>query len=242
MKLLQWNINGFSTKKEYLQILTTKSKFDCICLQETNFKLDYCYNLSGYQAVYKNRHNNRRASGGVVIYVNNDVDISQIPLNTNLEAVAVRINSPYALTVCNIYLPNSTKLDIGDLAHLENQLISPYIVVGDFNGHNAIWGSNYTDTRGKLIEHWIDNSEELILLNNGYNTHFSVSSGQHSVIDLSLSSKEIAPYLNWEAMNDLYDSDHNPIIVNDCRQTNYQNHNTRYLRWRLQSGRLDTLQ
>ena len=41
------------------------------------------------------------------------------------------------------------------LPHLDNllqQLPTPYILLGDFNGHIILWGGQNNDSRGELIE------------------------------------------------------------------------------------------
>jgi len=81
-----------------------------------------------------------------------------------------------------------------------NQLPTPFILVSDINAHNTMWGSDKTDTRGKLIENILD-KDELILLNNGKPTHFNQYNGKTSEIDLSIASSSIATYLEWEVLD-----------------------------------------
>ena len=38
IKIIQWNLNGFYKRLEYLQLLIDKEQLKIICLQETNFK------------------------------------------------------------------------------------------------------------------------------------------------------------------------------------------------------------
>lgn len=60
------------------------------------------------------------------------------------------------------------------MVNLIEQLLSIYIISGNFNFHNIIWGSKNT-TRDKL-------SEKLNILNNGMPTRFNISTRDSSCI------------------------------------------------------------
>lgn len=78
---------------------------------------------------------------------------------------------------------------------------------------NELWGSRSTDSQGRLIENWIKLHDELVILNNGQPTHFNCNNGSTSAIDLTIASAELTVDLKWEALYDLYDSDHFPIFT-----------------------------
>ena len=136
---------------------------------------------------------------------------TEIPLNTNLQAIAVKISTPFACTICNVYLPNFD-WELYDLQHLVSSLPTPFLLVGDFNAHNPIWGSNHRDARGHIIENLLDNSN-IILLNTGTPTCLSARSGELSAIDLSFSSPDLAIRFEWKTADNLYGSDHLPIHI-----------------------------
>ena len=73
----------------------------------------------------------------------------QIVLKTELQAVAVSITiAERAYTFCSIYIPPSSTLKRSQLNDLKSQLPSPIIFMGDFNSHNPLWGSSYTNPKG----------------------------------------------------------------------------------------------
>lgn len=76
-----------------------------------------------------------------------------------------------------------------------------------------LWGAAHIDPRGKIVEEAYDEHNEIILLNNGAITHFELRSGLHTIIDLSFASISIACDSDWMAMEDNYDNDHYPIII-----------------------------
>ena len=67
--IIQWNLNGFSTRKINLKRRINQHNPSVICLQETHFKNNFCAKLNGYLEVFKNRNTNNHASGGVAIYI-----------------------------------------------------------------------------------------------------------------------------------------------------------------------------
>lgn len=191
--ILQWNINGLHSQREYLQLLIKEANPIIICLQETNFKLDNFTAIPHYDIAFKNRPNPSHASGGVATYIKQSFSWKQVPLNTNLEAIATRITSREGqVTICNVYLPNSKPFNINHLSDLINLLPKPYIIVGDFNSHNSLWGSKRTDNRSKTVEQLIDR-HNLFLLNNPQPTHFNCAYKSFSNIDLSFCNPSFAP-------------------------------------------------
>jgi len=69
-------------------------------------------------------------------------------------------------------------------------LLLTSIITGDFNFHNIIWGSQYTDSQAHINEHFIKR-QQLTLLNTGQPTHFSSFNGTFSSIDLTIATPTI---------------------------------------------------
>ena len=58
--------------------------------------------------------------------------------------------------------------------HLDNllqQLPSPYILLGDFNGHNILLGGQNNASRGELIENFITKNDICIMNDTSYTYH-----------------------------------------------------------------------
>lgn len=197
-------------------------------------KLPQLKNFEGYHYI---RENCNRASGGTSIFTSNELFSSLLPLTTDLEAIAVTIWCPNKLTVCSIYIPPNYSLTEVELVNLIFQLPHPYILVGDFNAHNNLWGSNSTSGRGRTIENII-NCSSSCLLNTGSNTHLNISFGSFSAIDLSLCDPKSAPLLTWHVEDDLYDSNHFPIVISSDEPPNQQISTRTY--WQLKSANWDS--
>lgn len=233
-KLLQWNLNGFNKKINELKILIAEHLPDLLCLQETNFTDKSYKTLRNYTCYNKNRTNGLRASGGVAIYVKTALPSTQINIITHLEAIAISVHlNESNLNICNLYIPNQTKIEISDIENIIKQLPKPFIILGDFNAHSTIWGSEKTDNRGKIIEKLLEN-DNIVLLNDTSPTHINFANGTLSCIDLTICSSTLAQRLKWRTLSDIHSSDHLPIITNFMIRKGDTNKN-KSRRWNLKT-------
>jgi len=85
------------------------------------------------------------------------------------------------------------------------------LITGDFNGWHKNWGSNQNNTRGKILEKFITQSN-YILLNDMSPTHFSTHNTLTNV-DLTFSSPMLQIDSKWQTEDNLFGSDHFPIII-----------------------------
>lgn len=238
--IVQFNPNGFYSKIDEIKLLINKFSPIALCIQETNFNNNKSINLNNYSSYIKNRNHALRASGGVAIFTNNSFPSKEIPIISHLEVIAVNIIAKYNLTICNIYLPNSQDFNVLDIQNIIDQLPTPFIILGDFNSHNTLWGCNDTDHRGTKIE-TILNTNNINILNNGQATRVNSSNGNLSAIDLSLSSATISPNLEWDVIPELSSSDHFPIKIT-LSYTNPHETHTRNPKWKLSNADWSTFQ
>src|SRR5688572_6751693 len=168
--------------------------------------------LDGYNIIRKDCLSNER--GGLAIYIKvglnfNVLDVAEIP---NIEIQGIEINTVNGhLKIFNSYMTPSYRLDKEDI-----QDIFPHkrsILVGDFNAHNKAWGDSETNKRGKFVEE-ILTENNLVVLNTGQATHItSNQSNSNSVIDLSISSQDIALNARHNVTNSNMGSDHYATIT-----------------------------
>ena len=215
--LLQWNCRGLVSKWAESKMFFLLLAPIVIALQETWLLPTDPYNFSlfNYSLYRYDETDGERRHGGTALYINNDFVHDQITINTPLQAVActVRLNNRN-VDICSIYLPPN-----GDNNNLErnlNNLIAqfqhPFLLLGDFNAHSPMWGrdANIPDARGEIIERFLT-TNQLVLLNKGDNTYFSLSHNTESAIDLSICSPQIGVLFDWSVDGDIYHSDHYPI-------------------------------
>lgn len=143
-----------------------------LSLQEIHLKPSDKAKLSSYVIYRKDVTGNRRATGGVSLFVFHSLPYTHIPLNTNLQVVAVHVHIKKLITICTIYLSPNQTIQSAYLDNLLLQLSSPYILVGNFNAHSQLWGNRDSNQRGDIIEKIISDNR-LCLLNNGGHILFS---------------------------------------------------------------------
>ena len=208
--ILQWNCKGLRTRNEELKLLIHDFSPGIICLQETmlgNFLFNPGLNYSIFNSFPPAGD---RAHGGAAIIVNKSLQHFPILLQTNLQAVAVSVCLDKKITICSIYLPPDLNFDTNDLQLLVNQLPAPFLLLGDFNAHNPLWGSRAIDHKGKAIEDLID-TNDIALYNDGSMTFHNINDDYYSALDLSISSSSIHLDFNWSVGDYLNGSDHFPI-------------------------------
>ncbi|GBO31553.1 hypothetical protein AVEN_167784-1 [Araneus ventricosus] len=127
----------------------------CIGLQETFLSSNNPLKLRGCNSVRKDAAIGSNHSGGVCILTSNLYPSSPLTLHTSLQAVAVQVHVRNLVTVCSVYLPPHDVIDNHVLDNLIDQLPTPFLLLGDFNGHSALWGSDVTNSRGRQIELFI---------------------------------------------------------------------------------------
>ena len=150
---------------------------------------------------------------GLAMLVRSDSGYTRLALNTTLQAMAIQLDfHPKLLTICNLYISPRDVLSYNDIRDLTDQLPRPFLLGGDMNAKSALWGNDITGQRGQAVEDLL-NRTNICLLNSNVHTHFHLQTGTSSAIDLTLSSPDIAPDLQWSVLDDLYGSDHFPIII-----------------------------
>ncbi len=230
-------MNSIRTKYPYLQILLNERNPIAFCLQETKLQPNKQCKIFNYKVYRKDCPPTNNAKGGVLVAAHVSIKSEAVLLQTSFQAVATRIHSVRPITLCSIYLHHEDDINLADLKNLIQQLPSPFILSGDFNSHNTLWGSNNTNSRGKIIENLLSDPH-ICLLNTGKNTRFDCYTGRSTAIDLTLCSSTVLDELTWDIADNLYNSDHFPQIIglkltHTLSIPRFQNWNIKKANWNL---------
>ena len=107
--IVQWNVRGLRANFEKLRLLCNQYNPQVVAVQECQLRRNKIINLTGFSGITKSSPGDN-ATGGVTLYINKSVLFSEIKLDTDPQAVAVRVSAKKTLTVCNVYL--SPSLDV----------------------------------------------------------------------------------------------------------------------------------
>lgn len=109
-------------------------------------------------------------------------------------------------------------------------------MLGDFNGHSELWGSETIDSRGRAIETFLSDNE-LVVLNDRSITRIDTRDGHGSAIDLSIVSSPVSWKFGWVIEGDTRGSDHFPILITSFETMAKKM--TRRPRWRYEAANWD---
>ena len=211
--ILTWNCESLPSKKLDADILIAEKNPVAFCFQDTRLTADTEseYNFTGYTPYFKSVDT---SASGVAIYIKNTVPQSRVPLNTNLQAVAVRVTlngKTYIIT--SIYIPPSSSPTLREFDHLISQFKSTsYFLNGDLNAHSLLWGASRTCPRGTVVEQVLD-KYHLIPINITHDTFLSRAHGTYSLLDLTLAHPSIYMDFKYEVLSSSYSSDHYPVVL-----------------------------
>ena len=235
---IQWNCRGFRNKFDEMQLLINNHNPIAICLQETLLKDNESLSIKNYTTYnYTPPIANGKVSGGVCILVRNDIPHSEVQIQTPLQATAVQITTKKKITLCSIYLPPNTDIIEQDLDNLITQLPTPYMLLGDFNAHNKLWGCSHNSNRGNIIEDFIGR-HDLCYFNDKSPTHIHAATQTPSALDHTFCHPSLYLDFNWEVGEDLCGSDHFPIFL----QHSLAESGTKLPRWKLHRADWETFQ
>ena len=213
-RILNWNIRGFNPNRNELEVLCNQFSPTFITLQETKLKNDTTF--KNYKIFNKTKDCNSTniASGGVMILADKNIHTELLDLDTTLQTIAIQTSYPTNFVICNLYLDHGLRVtEIHDeLNHLIQQLGPNFILTGDFNAHNIIWGSHKTDGRGRTIEDLIDEFS-LTVKNEHLPTHLASTNNRLTAIDVTLCTQDLTDEFDWTVLDDLHGSDHFPILL-----------------------------
>jgi len=87
INILQWNINGILNNINDLQVIIQERDPHIMCFQETHLKSGEDFPLKKFSHLKKPNSNALHASGGVAVYIKNNIRFTPLPLKTYIQAV-----------------------------------------------------------------------------------------------------------------------------------------------------------
>ena len=237
LKILNFNVGGLSAHKHTeIKHFLDSNQIDILCIQESKLKSNTLKNIPGYRAEYKYIDTqNNFGFGGLITYFKNGVNYKNSEIDNVRDqngAIILELQkfeiflgkSPF--TLFNLY---SRGCDLETLEHLDKHILNTeFVLTGDFNAHNFIWGSSKTDSHGRAVEDWVS-KHGLVLHNDGSSTRVDLGRGCFTCIDLTITSPKLASELGWQVTDDNLGSDHFPILISMTRSNeNFKNAEDRF--------------
>ena len=225
-KIVHWNCRGLKPNYNEILLLLSLLKPSVFCLQETFLKQEDNINFKGFNLYNYIYTAGQKPSGGSSVLVHSSYPQREIKLSTDLQAVAVSVSLEKEITICSLYIPPNFTLHSQHLNSLLEQLPSPYLLVGDFNGHNMLWGCRKNNVRGEIIENFIE-ANDLCLMNDKSHTYLHPATGTFSSLDLSLCHPSLILDFDWYVCDDQHGSDHFPVVIEGINPST-EDHNPKW--------------
>ena len=184
--------------------------------------------ISGYRAICKQGHFNRRNHGGVALYIQATYPCREIKMTSEYQILAAQVNiAPRrTITFAFIYIAGSVEIKEDVRKQALESLPRSMSVMGDFNSHHD-GGDKSVDSRGRKMISLVNNIN-MNIVNANQPTHIS-----GTIVDLILVSPERTPNIQWQVMDSALSSDHFPIFISIItgKEEEAKVRNYRKVRW-----------
>lgn len=217
LKILQWNCNSASSHSFFLRKLLIDTCCDVALISETRYKPGQIVNIPGYQVI---RKDHRSGKWGVAILVSIKFTYQQLSLGTNISkklelcGIDLIIHNK-KVSFISVYRPNKINVSSGEYINLFKQFRHTAVIAGDFNANHRSWGSTTQSNiqAGEKLLEAIQETPNLIILNDGSPTRVNRPGEGLSAVDVTLISSDLINSSSWEVLNDPCSSDHFPILT-----------------------------
>lgn len=218
LKIIQWNIRGVFNNLENLRYLLEEQKPDIIMLEETWFKSRDKFNHKDYVIYRKDRID---GYGGIAALIHREIIHREIgpmqgPIPEKCQIQMFELVT-HKIIISNVYFHPSNRITQSLLEKFLDFSSYPIIMLGDFNSHHSLWGSEWKDQNGENVASFI-RENNLVVLNDGSPTRFQRPNLRKSIVDLAICSQSLAHKFVWMVHQDPGSSDHFPIICKKNRQ------------------------
>ena len=210
IKIMQWNAEGITPKKDALLHFLSENEIDVCCIQETHLTSKKPFKIRGYESLRNDREG--RTKGGVLTLVKRGLQgVEKTKFTGEAEFLTVKLSAGNtSIDITNYYCPDDKLLSLDTI----EVGCEDFIIIGDFNSHSPSWGYNALNKRGEDLETWQDENQ-LILINEPTDQPTFYSRRWHSTTtpDLAFCTENLHKRISRQVCSQLGGSDHRPVIL-----------------------------
>ena len=220
------NVRGLTAnadKRIQISALMNAHSTDIMCLEEyyvhhehSKVELDMS-NFNNYDLIF-NVHNTK-----TIILIKKEIQHEKIDdLFCEIDGIdsswLAVFSQKHIIIIGSVYhSPNSKyeNIDIGIISDQMDIIRNRYknehkkimfMINGDWNAKNLMWGSTITDNRGMNLANWLAKNN-LVFINDGSPTYRNATTGKEDAIDLTITSLELKRFVvRWKIHKELSDS------------------------------------
>lgn len=151
LRLAIWNSNGLMNHLPEIEIFLHEEQIDVLLISESHFTKHSHASIKGYK-FYNALHPAQKARGGATIIIKENIRHQEEQKLENemfqLACVSVDLKNHKSFKICAIYSPPKHNIKSDQYHEMLKPLGNHFIVGGDFNAKNKIWGSRLTSAKG----------------------------------------------------------------------------------------------
>ena len=221
LRLALWNSNGISRHVHEVEMFLRLNKIDIMLLSETHGTDKTHIYIKGYSVVYAN-HPGNKAFGGAAIIIKSALNYTLCNAHQSDEIQAAIIElliTGQKIIIASVYCRPRFNLKEADYSNLFSLFGSKFIIGGDFNAKNTIWGSRLTTAKGKELQKCL-NCNNIEYISGGEPTYWPSDPCKiPDLLDLFFQKGLNPNIFTIENLPEL-SSDHTPIILTCCALKN----------------------
>lgn len=188
---------------------------DIALLSETWFKPKVPVKFGGYNVIRKDRADGK---SGCAILIKREIPFKEVNVykirDIMIVCVEISLINNTKCSVISLYNSPSNNIPYREWDKLFKSVSGDVILAGDFNVHCEVFGSSFTNSKGRqLLDAVQDNN--YVYLNDGSPTIIGsgIKQRNKSAVDLTFCTPQIASKFRWNVHKDDLGSDHYPIVI-----------------------------
>uniref|UniRef100_A0A0A9XM38 RNA-directed DNA polymerase from mobile element jockey n=1 Tax=Lygus hesperus TaxID=30085 RepID=A0A0A9XM38_LYGHE len=214
VKMMCWNANGLSQRRNELQVVLDVNKIDVCLISETHFTRESYFKMQGFKCYHTIHPSNQARGGSAVLIRENICHYEHLKLGTEkfqITGIPIKTHS-FPLTVASIYCPPRHRLRREEYAEVINQLGNRFVLGGDFNAKHTHWGSRLITDKGRELYHAVQ-ANQCEVHSTGKPTYWPTDTEKiPDLLDFFIVKNISTNYLLVEENDDL-SSDHSPVLL-----------------------------
>lgn len=214
LKIILWNANGVTRRKEELRLLLTNDNIDVALITETHLRPLHRFSIPGY-TTYRTDFPRDEAHGGTAIILRCNISHylhSQTAKDSFQVTSIVLPLTSYSINLSSVYCSPSKPVYHTELLSTFLSFGTHFIAGGDFNAKHPLWGSRTTSSRGRIISDIIQSQNFSYLSPNNPTYWPSDPNRTPDVLDFFIASGLGGLHSSVRTLNDL-SSDHSPVLL-----------------------------
>lgn len=154
LRIAIWNCNGLLSRLHELEYFLNEEQIDILLISESHLTKQSYANIKGYK-FYNAIHPAERARGGSSVIIKENIQhCEESKIETDmfqLACISVNLKHHNSFKICAIYIPPKHNIKYHQYLNMLQSLGTHFIVGGDYNAKNKIWGSRLTSPKGSEL-------------------------------------------------------------------------------------------